>query len=326
MALNAFAMNLTAIKMETDNLDTIYKSGAGYLHAGYAESLAEFGMPRKLAHCGGWILQRQIFDWPEYDAMGCYPLFCCWDWSQLSKDLAELQQDVVTLTLVTDPFGDFNLSDLQHSFDLVKPFKQHFIADLSRPIDEIVSKHHRYYARKALKQIRIEISHNAMEWLDDWLILYGALIERHNITGIRAFSREAFAKQLSIPGMVMFRAVSGGNILGANLFYVHKDIAYTHLSAFSTRGYALRASYAVRWTAIEYFIGRARWLNLGAGSGINKKSTDGLSKFKEGWSTETRTAYICGRIFDHEKYTEIVKAKDVFTTDYFPAYREGEFN
>lgn len=298
----------------------------GYLNPLYAESLAEFGRPQLLPYCKGWILERDIPGTPYRDAMGCYPLFFCQDWSQLANDMVEIGNELVTLTLVADPFGNFDLVNLQQCFDLVIPFKEHFVADLGQPIDEIVSKHHRYYARKALKQIQIEISHNAMEWLDDWLILYSALIERHNITGIRAFSREAFAKQLSIPGMVMFRAVSGGSILGANLFYVHKNIAYTHLSAFSTRGYALRASYAVRWTAIEYFIGRARWLNLGAGSGINKKSTDGLSKFKEGWSTETRTAYICGRIFDHEKYTEIIKTKDVFTTDYFPAYREGEFN
>lgn len=319
-------MNLTAIKMETDYLDTTYKSGAGYLHAGYAESLAEFGMPRKLTHCGGWILQRQIFDWPEFDAMGCYPLFCCWDWSQLSKDLAELQRDVVTLTLVTDPFGDFNLSDLQHSFDLVKPFKQHFVTDLSRPIDEIVSKHHRYYARRALKQLQVELCHNPAAQLDDWIQLYDTLIQRYNITGVRAFSRKAFDKQLNLPGMVMFRAIFKGNTVGANLFYQQGDIVYTHLSAFNLLGYNLRASYAIRWAAIDYFRTRANWLSLGSGAGIENSASNGLTQFKAGWSTETKLAYLCGRIFDRQKYSEIVKTQYPSTTDYFPAYRHKEFS
>jgi hypothetical protein len=45
----------------------------GYMHPQYARSLAEFGIPRKLPRCRGWILQRQIPDFPHYDGMGCYP-------------------------------------------------------------------------------------------------------------------------------------------------------------------------------------------------------------------------------------------------------------
>jgi hypothetical protein len=52
---------------------------------------------------------------------------------------------------------------------------------------------------------------------------------------------------------------------------------------------------------------------------------DGLSEFKMAFSTETRTTYFCGRIFNHQRYSEIVKAKGIPKTDYFPAYRKGEF-
>jgi hypothetical protein len=78
----------------------------GYLHPLYAESLSEFGTPYELARCRGWILKRQIPGFSYYDAMGCYPLFPCQDWSKLSGDLEELGDQLVCLSVVTDPFGD----------------------------------------------------------------------------------------------------------------------------------------------------------------------------------------------------------------------------
>jgi hypothetical protein len=67
------------------------------------------------------------------------------------------------------------------------------------------------------------------------------------------------------------------------------------------------------------------WLNLGAGAGVSENSMDGLSRFKRGWSTDTRKVYFCGRIYDKVNYSLVTKAKDTIGSDYFPAYRKGEF-
>jgi hypothetical protein len=299
----------------------------GYIHPGYAESLAEFGTPRELPRCGGWVLERQIPGFPDHDAMGCYPLFCCQDWTQLSADLEEIGEDLVSLALVTDPFGSYTPTYLQQCFtDTVIPYKEHFVVDLSQqPIDTIVSKSHRSAVRRAMGKVDVEWCPDPTLFLDEWVELFAVLIERHNITGIRAFSRAAFAKQLSLPGMVMFRAVSQGITVGLDLWYVHREVAYGHLVAISPLGYKLRASYALKWYLLHYFVNKVRWVDFGGGAGTTNDGTDGLSQFKRGWSTGTRTAYFCGRIFDHRKYAEIVKAKGVKATDYFPAYRKGEF-
>jgi len=298
----------------------------GYMHPGYAESLREFGFPRELPQCGGWILERQIPGSSYRDAMGCYPLFACQDWSQLHSDLEGLRNELVSLSLVADPFGEFDLTYLKQCFDVVIPFKEHFVADLRQPMNVIVSKHHRRYARKALQDVRVELCPDPKSYIDEWVNLYATLIEKHNITGIRAFSREAFFKQLSIPGIVIMIAFSQGITVGANVIYVQGEVAYTHLSAFSPRGYDLRAAYPIRSVAIEYLAdNKVRWLDLGAGAGVKSSGTDGLSQFKRGWSTETRIAYFCGRIFDHQRYSEILKTKGITNTDYFPAYRKGEF-
>ncbi|HAM51938.1 MAG TPA: hypothetical protein DCP92_15090 [Nitrospiraceae bacterium] len=81
----------------------------------------------------------------------------------------------------------------------------------------------------------------------------------------------------------------------------------------------------MQWFTIEYFSAKVRWLDLGGGAGLKNNAKDGLSEFKRGWSTGTRTVYFCGRIFDRKKYAEIENARGITETDYFPSYREGEF-
>jgi hypothetical protein len=298
----------------------------GYMHPGYAESLKEFGIPRELPSCGGWILKRPIPGFPYHDAMGCYPLFACQDWSQLHADLEDLGQELITLSLVTDPFGAFELTHLQRCFDVVTPFKEHFIVDLSRPIYDFVSRDHRDAAQKAFRRgIHVEKVQDPMQFAEDWITLYATLIKKYSIKGIKAFSRAAFVRQLSIPGLVMLRAAQQGITVGFHLVFVQGEVGYNFLGAYSDAGYKLRASCALYLYSIEYFANQLRWLDLGGGAGVNNDATDGLSQFKMGWSTGNRTAYFCGRIFDPERYAEIVKAKGIAATDYFPAYRKGEF-
>src|SRR4026209_724846 len=105
----------------------------GYSHPAYAASLAEFGKPRALPRSNGWILERPISPTPYRDAMGCYPLFACDDWSKLDSDLEQLADDIVSLAIVADPFGAHDPEQLRKCFStLVTPFKEHLVTDLSR--------------------------------------------------------------------------------------------------------------------------------------------------------------------------------------------------
>jgi hypothetical protein len=259
--------------------------------------------------------------------MGCYPLFFCQNWSQLHVDLEDIETNLVSLSLVTDPFGEYDPAYLQQCFpDVVIPFKEHFIVDLSRPMNEIVSRHHRKYARRAQTKLHVEKCDEPAHYLDEWITLYDNLAERHGIERIRAFSRTAFAKQLRIPELTMLRAIHKDAAVGAITWFMIGEVAYGHLAGASRAGYELGAAYALYWATIEYFRGKVRWLDLGAGAGIKNDGTDGLSLFKRGWCTGTRTAHFCGRIFDRGTYERIARAKSISSsTDYFPAYREGEF-
>jgi hypothetical protein len=300
----------------------------GYLHPRYAASLAEFGLPRALPRCGAWVLQRAIPSVPFQDAMGCYPLFACRDWSRLAADLEDMAHDVVCLSVVTDPFGEYDEAHLKQCFqDRVIAFKKHFCVDLGRPMEEYVHRDHRRKARKALARLQVERCENAIQWVDDWVRLYGHLIQRHRITGILTFSRTAFAQQFEVPGLVVFRALHRDKPVGMVLCYIQGNVAYYHLGAHGPAGYEMGSSFALFWRLIEHLRDRGlRWINLGAGAGIGDDATDGLTRFKRGWSTGTRTAYFCGRVFDRPAYDRIVKIKGIADTAYFPAYREGEFH
>ena len=300
----------------------------GYAHSAYARSLAEFGVPRALPRSKGWILERAISGSPYRDAMGCYPLFACQDWSQLAADLEDMRDGLVSLALVTDPFGNYDRTLLQQCFrDVVTPFKEHFCIDLHVPMEQFVCRHHRRNARKALGLLHVERCPNPAETLDDWAQLYSHLIRRHGITGIAAFSRVTFARQLAVPGLAAFRVLRDDTLVGMALFYVQDQVGYYHLGAYSPLGYDLHASFALFWHAIEYFAAHGlRWLALGAGAGLRASATDGLSRFKKGWSTGTRTTYFCGRIFDRRRYAELVAARGATELEYFPAYRVGEWH
>jgi hypothetical protein len=299
----------------------------GYLHPQYAASLSEWGAPHELTHCGGWILERTIPGSTARDAMGCYPLFVCQDWSKLPADLDEIRNDLVSLAVVADPFGDYEINELHQYFgDVVIPYKKHYVVNLQLPLSEIGSKHNRKHARRALKTVQVQVCEDPIQEIDNWMSLYAYLVELHHIEGIRAFSRAAFIKQLTTPGAVVLEAIHEGNIIGAQLYYCQGDVIHCHLGASNQVGYQVGAIYALDWYSIEYFAGKARWLDLGGGAGITSDGIlDGLSQYKQRWSTDTRTTYFCGRIFNSKKYSEIVKLKQIPATSYFPSYRKGEF-
>jgi hypothetical protein len=259
--------------------------------------------------------------------MGCYPLFSCCDWSLLEDDIESISGGLVSIALVTDPFGDYTYERLRRTFKgLVVPFKEHFVVDL-KAAETFVHPHHRRKAARALQELYIQQCINPADCLDEWTTLYKTLIKRHGISGIAVFSRESFAKQLRVPGIVAFRAVHRDDTVGMLLWYVQGNRAYYHLGAYSPRGYELQASFALFNYAIEYFARHGfEWLNLGAGAGREADAESGLSRFKRGWSNGVRMAYFCGRIFDQEKYQELTVARNVPATDYFPAYRVGEFS
>ncbi len=122
----------------------------------------------------------------------------------------------------------------------------------------------------------------------------------------------------------MFRAIYRESTVGAALCLMQEDVAYGHLMGINEVGHKLGASYALYWSNFEYFNDKVRWIDWGGTSGIQNNLADGLSQFKRGWSTDTRTAYFCGKIINQKRYQALIEAYTSSETRYFPAYRNGE--
>jgi Acetyltransferase (GNAT) domain len=299
----------------------------GYNHPLYARSLQEFGNPRSLPHCGGWVLERPIPGTPYKDAMGCYPLFLCRDWSKIGEDLEAIKSEIVSIVLVTDPFSQASVKYCENRFDFVKPFKVHFITDLSVPVESFISKGHMEKVKKSLKQMEVEVCTEPTRHLEDWIRLYDNLIDRYDIRGIRRFSRKSFAVQLQIPGTLLFIGRKDGEIVGADLMIRQGDAAYAHLGAYSPTGYKVMASYGTVWTAIKY-LGEhgVRYLDIGGVQGLLENPEGGLVRYKAGWSNVRATAYLCGKVLDAEMYASVCRRGNFTEGEYFPLYRAGEFS
>lgn len=295
---------------------------SGYLDRAYAESLAEFGTPLHLPRCGGWLLERPCPGGEWRDAMGPYPLFMCRDWSGLAQDVAALGERLVSLTIVSDPFAPVEPAGLSASFNLVRPFKTHYVLDLETSRDKAISRHHREVARQSLGKLQVEVCSDPAGHLDEWMQVFAVLVDRHRLGGIKAPSRAAFARQLATPGLVMFRAAAAGRAVGFQLWFVTGAVAYGHLMASTPAGYAAAATFGLTATAIEHFAGRVRWLDFGGVSGADDLGSSSLLDFKRGWTNDTRIAYLCGRILAPQRYRTL--AGSFAGSAYFPAYRAGE--
>ena len=309
-----------------------------YQSADYAQALAEFGTPTQLFHSGGWVLTRELPEAaqgvgaPRYDAVGCYPLFACANPTQLGADLEALRASgLVAVTLVTDPLGDLDGERLVEWFrPLARPYKPHYLVDLSQPILEVASAHHRRNVRKFLRRGRVEICRRPLTELDRWVDLYDHLVSRHDITGMAAFSRESFRRQLGLPTATLFRAVTEtGDLAGMQIWFSNDRHCWYHLGAYNDLGYRLGGtSAAVTAMALEHFQQRRlTWANLGSGAGVDHDAQDGLSRYKRDWSTDTGWAWLCGAVLDPQAYTRACESTGLSEADpgdvpaFFPAYR-----
>lgn len=296
-------------------------SEQGYASAPYAQALAEFGTLRELPRCRGWLLENQIPSTNFRDATGCYPMFFCQHWELLKEELKTLDNNIVSIRLVTNPFAEVTGPSLVETFPHVCfQYKQHFVTDLSRPLDGIVRGNHRRNVRSALDALELRESTGDADLLSIWQSLYANLITRHSISGIARFSPQSFALQAQVPGFTAFSAIENGKTLGMTLWYLQHGVAYYHLGAYSDAGYVRGASFGLFWHALSHFarLG-ARWASLGAGAGTTDNES-GLTRFKRGWATETRPVYFCGRILKPAIYAELT-SKSSPRGDFFPAYR-----
>jgi hypothetical protein len=293
-----------------------------YQSRDYLATLAPYGKPIWLPRSGAGILEQPIEGTPHRDLRGPYPLFCAGDWGALPDELRTLEERWVSFVAVADPLTSPEPSILAAAFpDLCRPYKEHFVVDLSQGSQGPRTEGHRRMLRKAHANLVCERVDEPICTIRDWTQLYAGLSAKHGIKGIARFSDRAFAEQFEMPEIRVYRAIKGGATVGMALWFLAGDKAYYHLGASSEEGYASGAGFGLFERALEDLAsGGAKEALLGAGAGAWGDPEDGLSRFKSGWATGTRTAYICGRILNAAVYRDLSGPSG---QAYFPAYRVG---
>ncbi len=297
----------------------------GYATRAYAESLC-LGELVHLPTCDGYLAAQIVppdsVATDATDLTGPYPFLVCQSWDGLKADLDALPSDYVSVSLVTDPFAQFDPQALsEFGWDKFTRFKQHYVVSLGDHLGSQLSRHHRRNVRRAAKNLELRSAEEPALLLDIWCQLYDQLIDRHSVKGVSAFSRASFERQLSLIDLRAIVAYTQDEVVGATLWIVDGDVVYYHLGAYSALGYKLRASYALFYEAIATFRGEYQYLALGGGAGSNN-DVDGLTRFKEGWATETREVYFCGRVLNPKLYEDLCRLNaQASHTAWFPAYR-----
>lgn len=296
----------------------------GYLHPLYAQSFTEIGEPIFLPNSMGWLIKRQIPATPFFDGMGPYPLFFCNKWDCLINDIEALNDKLISVSLVLSPFSVIPHKIFKDYFDIFYPYKDHYLLDLSLPLNLTISKNKRRNANRALREVSVELVKSPNIDPKEWFDLYQCLLKRHNIQGIRRFSYGAFEKQIAIPNTYYFRAIHNNKIVGGNIFYIQGDIAYAHLSAFTEVGYEKGAPYAIKWVALNSLSGLVRWVNFGGSPDKQDGIKSGLDLFKSGWSNKQKSSLLCGKILNHTLYHKLIQSSKISQTRFFPVYRKGD--
>jgi hypothetical protein len=294
----------------------------GYRHPTYAASFNTFGKPLYLPRTGGWLLARLVRD-GLFDLTGPYPLFLANDLSGISQDLAELVEanSFVSVVFVLGPFEE-GVEEKLEGFDLVRRYKQHFVARLDRPWESIASAHHRRYVRKSLKHVSVQRVEDPAGYAVQFQKFYRELVERRHISGVAAFSVDVIRAHLSIPGTTVFEASDSGKPLGAAVWYEIDDVAYLHLHAQSEEGIQKHCGFALYSAAIQHFREKTEWISYGGAAGIEEDKENGLYRFKKGWATELRASWLCGKILDKDSYRKLSSRGSGPISPYFPVYRD----
>lgn len=292
----------------------------GFAHPDFAQVYADLGQPVSLAGSGGTLLRRRIAGTDQTDLTGCYPFFCCADWSALDDDLALLRQDDVSLVLVADPFCEAPVERLARLFDFARPFKTHYVADLSKPLASFVSPDRIRQARKAARELEVEVAPSPPAMVDDWLSLWERSRHADHASGETRLSREAAERLFRVPGIVVIRALHRGRTVGMHVEVQQGDVIHGHFATYDPECYRLGVSALLNLYELEYFAARARFYNHGGVPGREDRQ-NGLSRFKQDFSNTTRTAFLCGSVLDPAAYARLTTRKIDPGSAFFPAYR-----
>ncbi|MEM7327813.1 MAG: GNAT family N-acetyltransferase [Pseudomonadota bacterium] len=286
-------------------------------------SYASLGVPIQLPASGLRLLKRHICN-DLYDLVGLYPYSVCPSVANLQAetDQAFLRDSAaVTISFILSPFQSEQTIDLQ-DWDVLTPFKEHIVLDLTEDWRRRVSKKTRYCIRRSEELHRTIIAPKTVETATLFHKLYAHTVRRHSVIGVQNFSVDAIHAQLMTPGTFVLQSFHEGECSGFLIGVNNKDHANYHLVAIAPEHYNKLTNYALLNAAIAFCASNGvRYFNLGGGAGLTSDASDGLYRFKRRWSANSLNTHLCGKILRPSVYAALTEGQDDPPRPFFPQYR-----
>lgn len=219
-----------------------------------------------------------------------------------------------------------NASDFEKSY--VTTFLRNTVGtNLSitdNPILTELSKSARKNVRKSLKKgVTYEVDVEPSS-LDDFIEIYYSTMNRNQADDYYYFSKDYFENALKYfkKNIITVKAFYEDQLIAMGFYFKYKKYLHTHLSGTLSEYLYLSPAYVLRHALIEW--GKENNYNLiHHGGGKTNNKDDGLYKFKERFSKDTKFEFYIGKkIWNEQVYIELCNEVDADKDQsYFPAYR-----
>jgi len=294
----------------------------GYLSPAYRDSFRPFGEVLTLPGSGLHVLKRPLPD-GHHDLVGLYPFSRCPSWAGLAGDLDSLRgSGAVALSLVSDPFRKDEAVAAMSGWAVCRPFKAHWVVDLTGDWRAGRSRKTRYYAAKGCAAQEVFVSDDPAGFAKEFWTLYAETADRLDMGPLQRFTPGIVAAHLALPDVLLVIARTAEGPTGAMIAIENAQNAYIHLIGTTARAARLHTGAAMYHVALERLEARGcRMVSLGGGAGLANDPEDGLYRFKKRWATEARTTYLGGAVLDPDAYAALSAASGCAAGDFFPAYR-----
>ena len=190
-----------------------------------------------------------------------------------------------------------------------------------------LSSKNRNVIRKALKS-GVEIYWGrSSELIDEFIPLYNATMNKDNATDYYYFNKDFYNSVLNDLkyNCLLFYAVFEGKVISSSMILFGNDKMHYHLSASDREHQSLAPTNLLLYQAACWGCENG-YKSFHLGGGLGSKE-DSLYKFKKAFNKNSETYFSIGKkIFDQEKYYELIKIRDINYDDsnstFFPQYRK----
>lgn len=221
-------------------------------------------------------------------------------------------------------FHSFNSFPIEHKefLDLNICDRDVVYIDLSIPKEErwlSYSSTTRNILRKCEKELIFQKCNN----LDKFIELYVQTMNKNKATDFYYFSQKYYEQLLKITNVELYEIKKDDQVISSAFFMFGDQFVHYHLSANDYNMRQYNANYFILDQICEIAKSKnKKYFILGGGSTNSKEDT--LLRFKQKFSSQTKSFYISGKVYNDEiydKYKKIWEEQSTQDVKYFLKYR-----